>query len=237
MPWSSAEMSAKPVEVFEPDASRPPRAVVVFLHGYDGLTLRDNTVYTEQLNKHGLACVCPLGPGCWWSDRVFAPFDPVLSPVTFLSQQLPTFCRSRWEIEPARIGLTGVEMGGQGALQLAYRHARQFAVVAAVSPKVDFESWYGHGTTLDEIFPDREAARQATATLHIHPLDWPKHQLLLCDPADQYCMDGVQTLASKLSSSGVPFESDFESTHGGFGWSYANAMAPRVIEYLARHLA
>ena len=168
---------------------------------------------------------------------MFAPFDPVLSPVTFLSQQLPTFCRSRWEIEPARIGLTGVEMGGQGALQLAYRHARQFAVVAAISPKVDFESWYGHGTTLDEIFPDREAARQATATLHIHPLDWPKHQLLLCDPADQYCMDGVQTLASKLSSSGVPFESDFESTHGGFGWSYANAMAPRVIEYLARHLA
>ena len=237
MPWSSDLMSSKPIDVFEPESPQPPRAVVVFLHGYDGVTLRDNPAYTAQLNNHGLACICPLGPGCWWSDRVFAPFDPNLSPVCFLSQQLPGYCRSRWELEPTRIGLTGVEMGGQGALQLAYRQARQFSVVAAVSPKVDFESWYGHGTTLDEIFPNREAARQATATLHIHPLDWPKHQLLLCDPADHYSRDGVQTLASKLSSSGVPFESDFESTHGGFGWTYADAMAPRVIEYLASHLA
>lgn len=235
--WSTDLMSGKPVEVFEPDDSQPPRAVVVFLHGYDGQTLRDNSVYTALLNKHQLACVCPLGPGCWWSDRVFSLFDEVVSPITFLMLNLTAYCRSRWNVEPSQIGLFGVEMGGQGVLQLAYRTARQLSVVAAISPKVDFETWYGHGTTLDEIFPDREAARQATATLHIHPLDWPKFQLLVCDPADHYCIDGVQTLASKLSSTGIPFESDFESTHGGFGWAYANAMGPRVIEYLVQHVS
>lgn len=229
-------MSNKPIEVFEPEGTQPPRGVVVFLHGYDSVTLRDNEAYTRQLENHGLACVCPLGPGCWWSDQVYGPFDPEQSPIEFLAQQLPEFCQQRWNVEPSKIGVTGVEMGGQGALQLAYRHARQFSVVAAISPKVDFETWYGHGTTLDDIFPNREAARQSTATLHIHPLDWPKHQLLLCDPADQYCRDGVQTLASKLSSTGIPFDSDFVTTHGGFGWAYANAMAPVVIEYLAGHL-
>ncbi len=236
MPWSTASMSGKSVEVFELDSGAAPKAAVIFLHGYDSLTLRDNSTYTELLNRHGLACVCPIGPGCWWSDRVFTPFDPVLSPISFLSQALAEFCHSRWSLEPTQIGVTGVEMGGQGALQLAYRNARRFATVAAISPKVDFETWYGHGTTLDEIFPDREAARQATATLHIHPLDWPKHQLLICDPADFYSFDGALTLASKLSSTGIPFESDFVSTHGGFGWSYANAMAPRVIEFLAQHI-
>ena len=230
-------MSDKPVDVFIPENAQPPRGVVVFLHGYDGVTLRDNPAYTEQLNHHCLAAVCPLGPGCWWSDRIYEPFDPTLSPIAFLSKQLPEFCRSRWNLEPSQIGLTGVEMGGQGVLQLAYRNARQLSIVVAVSPKVDFETWYGQGTTLDEIFPNREAARQATATLHIHPLDWPKHQLLLCDPADLYCIDGVQTLASKLSSTGIPFDVDFESSHGGFGWSYANAMAPRVIWYIAQKMA
>jgi S-formylglutathione hydrolase len=209
---------------------------VLFLHGYDGATLRDNPVYTALLNKHALACICPLGPQCWWTDRVFPPFDPVFSPIEFLAKNIPGYCQARWRMEPSQIGVCGVEMGGQGALQLVYRHARQFAVVAAISPIVDFESWHGHGTTLDDMFPTREAARQATAILHIHPLDWPRRQLLLCDPADRYCFDGIMRLASKLSSSGVPFESDFEATHGGFGWNYANAMAPIAIGFLASHI-
>lgn len=229
-------MSEKPVDVFELDSNEPPRAIVVFLHGYDGMTLRDNPAYTEMLNSHRLACVCPIGPECCWTDRIYAPFDPRISPVDFLFQQVPAYCRARWNLDVAKIGLTGVEMGGQGALQLAYRHARQFSVVAAISPKVDFETWYGHGTTLDVIFNDRESARQATAILHVHPLNWPKHQLLLCDPADVYCFDGVVTLSSKLSSTGIPFETDFVSTHGGFGWSYANAMAKPVVEFLSKSL-
>ena len=73
-------------------------------------------------------------------------------------------------------------MGGQGALQLGYRYARQFPIVVAISPKVDFETWWGHDTSLDTLFSDREAARQRTAILQLHPLNYPKHQLLLCDP-------------------------------------------------------
>ena len=236
VPWSSDTLSGKPADIFTPEGSEPASGAVVFLHGYDGVTIRDNPAYTSELIRHRLACICPHGPECWWTDRLFQPFDTTQSPIDFLAQQLPEYCLSKWGIEPSRIGLTGIEMGGQGALQLSYRHARKFTIVVAVSPKVDFETWYGHGTSLDQIFPDREAARQATAILHIHPLDWPKHQLLLCDPADHYCIDGTITLASKLSSTGIPFDTDFQTTHGGFGWAYANAMAPRVIEFIAKQL-
>lgn len=236
MTWLSAQLADKPVDVFEPEGDEPQQGVVVFLHGYDGVTLRDNRNYTEKLQQHRLACLCPIGPECWWSDRVFNRFDPGISPIAFLARHIPEFCQERWQVGVDRIGVMGVEMGGQGALQLAYRNARRFSVVVAISPKVDFESWYGHGTSLDEMFPDREAARQATATLHIHPLDWPRRQLLLCDPADFYCIDGVHTLASKLSSTGIPFDSDFETSRGGFGWDYANYMSSKAIDYLAQHL-
>ena len=236
MSWSTELLAAHPADVFTPDSPATPHGVVLFLHGYDGVTLRDNVAYTAELNRHGLACVCPIGPLCWWTDRVHVPFDAHVSPLDFLKQQVPEFCRERWQIEPPKIAVCGVEMGGQGALQLAYRHARQFPVVVAVSPKVDFETWYGHGTTLDEIFPDREASRQATVILHLNPLNWPKHQLLLCDPADHYCRDGVETLMTKLSSTGIPFDVDVQTTHGGFGWTYANHMAPRVVSFLAERL-
>ena len=236
MSWSKVEIARKPADVFVPPSETAPVGVVLFLHGYDGITLQDNEAYTRELVKSNLIGLCPVGPHCWWTDAIYEPFDRQLSPIDFLAQHLPTFCQQQWQLEPPRIAVCGIEMGGQGALQLAYRHARKFPTVVAISPKIDFDSWWGHGTTLDTIFPDREAARQRTATLHLHPLNYPKHQLLLCDPADLYCIDGVLTLASKLSSTGITFDEDFQTTHGGYGWNYANAMAPRVISYIASKL-
>lgn len=232
MTWTTADIAGKRADTFQP--LRAPTGIVLFLHGYDGVTLRENAAYATALERHGLACICPHAPRCWWTDAVYVAFDATLSPLEFLRGPVLEFIQRTWNIAPPRIAVMGVEMGGQGALQLAYRYARQFPVVAAVSPKVDFESWHGHGTSLDELFPNRESARQHTATLHVHPLDWPKLQLLLCDPADEYCIDGVRTLASKLYSSGIPFEKDLETTHGGYGWNYANAMAERVVAFLAR---
>lgn len=229
MPWTTIELAGKPADRFLPSA-RSARHVAVFLHGYDGVTLKDNATYTQEFERHGLEVICPHGSRCWWTDAVYPSFDAELSPLQFLAREIPEFTGKEQH------GVFGVEMGGQGALQLAYRHARKFPVVAAISPKVDFDEWHGLGTSLDEIFQDREAARQATATLHIHPLDWPRHQVLLCDPADSYCRDGVAILASKLSSSGISFEEDFRTSRGGYGWEYANAMASRVVAFLAEKL-
>ena len=235
MSWSRTEIDKKPADLFVPAASEP-AGVALFLHGYDSVTLKDNPAYTRELTRHNLIGLCPIAPHCWWTDAVYPPFDEEVSPLEFLVEQVPVFCQRHWQIEPPRIAVCGVEMGGQGALQLTYRHARKFPIVVAISPKVDFETWWGHGTSLDTLFDDREVARQRTAILHLHPLNYPKHQLLLCDPADHYCYEAVLTLASKLSSTGILFEQDFETTHGGFGWNYANAMAPKAIDFIAAKL-
>jgi S-formylglutathione hydrolase len=229
MPWTTIELAGKSADRFLPEQGSP-RHAIVFLHGYDGVGLKENSSYTQEFERHALDVICPRGPKCCWTDAVYPTFDPEVSPVEFLFREIPKFAGRE------KLAVFGIELGGQGALQLAYRHARTFSVVAAISPKVDFDEWHGLGTSLDEIFPDREAARQATATLHIHPLDWPRHQLLLCDPADLYCRDGVAILASKLSSSGIPFEGDFHTSHGGYGWGYADAMAGRVVAFLAEKL-
>lgn len=236
MNYSTIEIAGKPADLFVPDGTTPNSGVVLYLHGNDGVTLKDNLSFTKELAKHNLIALCPIAPHCWWTDAVYGPFDEEISPIEFLARNVPTYCEQAWQIQPPRIAVCGVEMGGQGALQLAYRHARQFPTVVAISPKVDFETWWGHGTSLDTLFSDREAARQRTAILHLHPLNYPKNQLLLCDPDDLYCLDGTLTLASKLSSTGIVFEHDFETRNGGFGWNYTNAMASRAIGFIAERL-
>ena len=40
---------------------------------------------------------------------------------------------STWNLTPPAIALTGVSLGGQGALRLAFKHPRTFYVVAAIA--------------------------------------------------------------------------------------------------------
>jgi len=234
--WSQIEIEGKPADVYEPLQPGDQNRVVLHLHGHGLSTLLDNPVYSAELEKHGLRAICPHGQRSWWTDVVCAEFDAEISPLRFLKEYVVPYIGERWDCRPPSIGLTGISMGGQGVLQLAFRHAREFPVVAAIAPAVDFHNWWGQGLPLDEMFPDRESARQQTALLQIHPLDWPRHQLIVCDPADTEWFESADKLAMKLSSSGVPFESDLETTAGGHDWSYFDRMAEPVIRFVAERL-
>lgn len=233
--WETIDIGGKTADIFEPRriTGGAPRAAVLHLHGHGLGTLKDSAVFTAELDKHGLPCVCPHGQRSWWLDRICTEFDPQITPQRHLLDAVVPWIGKRWGIEPPCIALTGNSMGGQGALLLAYRYPRMFPIVAAISPAIDFHNWHGHGLPLDEMFPTREAARQETATLRLHPLNWPKHQLIVCDPGDEEWFEGVERLASKLRSMGIPFESDFETRQGGHGWPYFERMAERTIGFVS----
>src|SRR5947208_3574414 len=99
-------------------------------------------------------------------------------------------------------------MGGQGALRLAMKYASRFPVVAAVSAAIDYQNLYGRGTTIDEMYADKEAARQDTAPLHVHPLNSPRHIFFAIDPADREWLDGNRKLHEKLAALGIAHEYD-----------------------------
>lgn len=233
--WSTVEIAGKGANVYEPATPSRGRAVL-HLHGHGLTMLKDNPVFSAELERHGLRAICPHGQRSWWLDVVCPEFDPQLTPMRFLREHVVPYIDERWGVRPPGIGLTGISMGGQGVLQLAYRYAREFPVVAAIAPAIDFHNWYGRGLPLDEMFSSREDARQHTAILQIHPLNWPRHQLLACDPADEEWFDSADRLAMKLSASGIPFESDLRTSNGGHSWTYFNQMAPRVIGFVAEQL-
>lgn len=235
--WRQVTIDGKTADVFEPARVATPAGVVLFLHGHGLITLRANSVYSAELERHGLRCVCPHGRRSWWGEVICREFDAEISPADYLRTSVLSWIAREWEVTPPGIALLGVSMGGQGALRLAYRSPQDFPVVAALAPAVDFQIWHGRGLPLDEMYPTAEAARQDTATLRLHPLNWPRNQLLMCDPEDSEWFEGTERLASKLSSTGIPFEADFSTRHGGHSWDYFNHVAPRVMQFVRERLA
>jgi pimeloyl-ACP methyl ester carboxylesterase len=231
--WESTCIAGKTADVFAP--ARPPRFGMVFLHDLDGITLAEEPVFTRLLTDHNLACVCPHGDQSWWGDRLCPEFDARVSPECYLLKSGLPFFEERWRLAPKAIGLLGIGMGGQGALRLAFKHARLFSTVAAIAPALDYHELYGQGTALDVMYDSKEQCRQDTALLHVPPNKPPAHLYFAIDPDDRWHR-GCDRLHEKMNALGV--EHSFELTPGGGGhtWEYFDKMAGRAMAFLVRGL-
>ena len=211
--------------------------MILYLHGVHLQRLQDKTPFMEAFDQHGLPVIAPHTQRSWWTDRICAEFDPELTAEAHVLDNVVPFIRQRWQLAEGGIGLLGTSMGGQGALRLAYKRPSIFPVVAAISPAIDYQLRFEEGDeTLPLMYRDAEQARQDTALLHIHPLNWPRHQFFCCDPNDYPWFVSAERLRMKLGSLGVPFECDLETTGGGHGFEYYNQMAEKTVGFLVNRL-
>jgi S-formylglutathione hydrolase FrmB len=224
--------------VFEPARPSEHCYVVVYLHCSRAAKLADFPDFTQPFDRHGLRVIEPMSGLSWWTDRIWPPFDPSISAEAYVLDRVLAYVAARWGARPPQLALLGVSMGGQGALRIAYKHPEVFPTVAAISPAIDFQKRIEEGIDpgLEEMYRDAEDARQDTALLHVHPLNWPRHQFFCCDPTDVRWHDSADRLRMKLASLGVPFECDLETVAGGHSFDYACHMAPRVVGFIAERL-
>jgi S-formylglutathione hydrolase FrmB len=236
--WSEVTVSGHSCRVFEPATPGTHGFTLIYLHCHLGASLRGYPAFTREFERYGLRVVEPVSGQSWWTDRIWPEFDPQLSAESYVLEHVVPYVSERWNARPPQLALLGVSMGGQGALRIAYKHPHVFPTVAAISPAIDFQKRIEEGIDpgLEIMYRDAEDARQDTATLHIHPLNWPRHQFFCCDPADQRWHESADRLRMKLWSLGVPFECDLETTAGGHSFEYASHMAPRAIGFVANSL-
>lgn len=235
--WTEETVGGHPCDVYTPAEPHPWNYTLIYLHGVHLNRLVDKAAFQEQFDKHGLGVVAPMTGQSWWTDRLCPDFDATITAEQHVLQNVLPFVQERFGAETPRIGLFGTSMGGQGALRLAYKHPQRFPVVAAISPAIDFHTRFREGDpVLEAMYPNMEAARQETALLYIHPLNWPRLQFFCCDPSDHRWWDSADKLRMKLASLGVPHEVDLETSGGGHGFEYYSRMAERTINFLARGL-
>lgn len=118
--------------VYVPDSYDPRRSMptILFLHGRG----EEGTGGWAQAAV-GLGPAIMLAPERWPCIAVF-PQKPQ-NPAGWLEYEdlaLATLARTReeWAVDPSRISLTGVSLGGFGAWMLAPRHREMFAAIAPV---------------------------------------------------------------------------------------------------------
>jgi pimeloyl-ACP methyl ester carboxylesterase len=210
--WSTVTIAGRECEVFAPPDPLPGRALV-YLHDLHGESLRACPPLCGPIETARLPVVAPGAGRSWWLDRPMPGFDAALTPERFVIDRLLPEIASRFGVRPPGIAVMGIGMGGQGALRLAYRHPAVFPVSAAIAPAIDFHRAMREAAdradgeffdTLWDTYGDVERARQDTAILHVHPLNWPRHQFFASDPADVHWHDGADRLHSKLVALGIP---------------------------------
>jgi S-formylglutathione hydrolase len=230
--WTRVEIAGKPADVFDPPGEQRPRFGVLFLHPVGQETLSGNAAFTALFAELRLACVCPTGGFSWWADRICPDFDPVVTAAHYLLDSVLPFFASRWNLRPPGIGVTGISMGGQGALRLAFEHPQTFPVVAAIASAIEYHLLHGRGYSLDSMYDSKEQCRQDTAPMHVHPSHYPPHIDFCIDPEDRDWFRGNDRLHEKLTALGVPHTCDLTTRAGGHSWEYFDHMAGRAVRFL-----
>jgi S-formylglutathione hydrolase len=229
--WQTVDIAGKPADVYTLPGGARPRFGVLYLHPVGLETLVGNTAFTHLFDELRLACVCPHGRRCWWTDRVCPEFDPTLTTERHLLDHVLPYFQATWALAPPAVGLLGISMGGQGALRLAFKHPLTFPVVAAIASAIEYHELYGLGTSIDDMYDSKEQCRQDTALLHIHPAHYPPHLFFAIDPTDNWYR-GNDRLHEKLAALGIPHEYDLTTRGGGHSWNYFNALAERAIRFV-----
>lgn len=129
------------VVVVQPDkAAKGERCPVVYLlHGYSG---NEKTWFTvepglaEMADREGIIFVCPDGKNSWYWD---SPVNPKMRYETFVSKELVEYVDSHFPTVADRThrAVTGLSMGGHGAMWNAIRHPEIFGACGSMSGGLD----------------------------------------------------------------------------------------------------
>ena len=115
--------------------------VIYLLHGHSGNYAQWPSLAPQlkhDADSLGILFVCPDGGyDSWYFD---SPVDPTVRYETFVSKELIAYIDSHYPTLPNRAhrAITGLSMGGHGALYLAMHHKDLFGAAGATSGGVDF---------------------------------------------------------------------------------------------------
>ncbi|MFR9650158.1 MAG: alpha/beta hydrolase family protein [Rikenellaceae bacterium] len=180
----SMEREIRCAIVLPEDASSSEQLPAVYLlHGYSGNYKAWLSGFdTEELvDKYRVVAVIPDGNfDSWYLD---SPINPKMQFETFISKELVAFVDSKYPTIPSREGraISGLSMGGHGALYNAIRHQDVFGAVGSMSGGVDIRP-----------FPHRWNIAKHIGSRAEYPENWEKftviNQLHLLDPSKPLAM-------------------------------------------------
>ena len=240
--WTCYSVAGHSCELFTPTTILEPGRIILYLHDLQERSPKDFPALHKALASAGLPVLAPRIGRTWCLQQQLTRFDDTMSAEDYILGPILDECHRITGETSGGVGLLGYDMGGQAALRLAYRHPEKFPIAAAIAPAIDFNLGMRHGhnwsdgelfDTLWEIFDEPEQARQETAILHVHPLNWPRHQWFVSSRNDERWHDGAVRLNSKLIALGIPHTAILdENNHEDVMSSFVNDAVAFIMKSL-----
>lgn len=205
-------------------------AVLYLLHGYSG---NQNDWITkvpgikEYVDQYDFIIVCPDGNySSWYLD---SPVDSSFNYETYTAYELPQWIDGHFNTIRSREGraITGLSMGGHGALYLAFKNQDVFGAAGSMSGGVDIRP-----------FPENWDLDKRLGAYAEHPENWERNSVINlvylltpgalkitfeCGTSDFFYQVNCN-LHEKLLERNIPH--DFTVRPGGHTWEYwENAIA------------
>lgn len=212
--------------------------VVYLLHGYSGN-------YADWVNKapdikrsadlYGLMIVCPDGGyGSWYWD---SPVDSAFRYETFVALELVKWVDRHYHTIADRRGraISGLSMGGHGALYLAMRHLDRFGAAGSTAGGVDIRpfplSWdMAKRLGAYSSYPERWEKHTVINMLHLLT---PNALSLIIDcGTDDFFFQVNEELHRKLLSRNIPHT--YITGPGGHNWEYWKRTISFHLQYFNR---
>jgi S-formylglutathione hydrolase FrmB len=198
--------------------------VVYLLHGYSGCHLDWITSakgFEKAADQYNMIIVCPDGGyGSWYWD---SPVDPTSKYETFVSKELVKAIDSKYKTIKNRTGraITGLSMGGQGALFLAFRHQDVYGAAGSMSGGVDIRSFPNNWDIAKRLgtyaeYPDRWEKNTIVNMLNLLT---PNSLAIIIDCGTEDFFHNVnENLHQQLLYRNIPH--DYIARPGGHTWAY-----------------
>lgn len=224
--YSAAMKKTIKAVVITPDSYSTAKAlpVVYLLHGYSGNYadwVTKAAGFEIAADQFQMIIVCPDGGfSSWYWD---SPVDSNFQYETYVAKELVGWVDARYKTVKDRKGrgITGLSMGGHGALYLAFKHQDVFGAAGSMSGGVDirpFPNNWDMAKRLEKYaeYPERWEANTVINMLYLLT---PNALALLidCGTEDFFYQVNLR-LHEQLAYRNIPH--DFISRPGAHNWAY-----------------
>lgn len=210
-----------PEQYFDLDLQDEQYPVLYLLHGATG-SYRD---WSSKANIDDLASdystiiVCPDGQDSWYLD---SPIDPSFQFETFISKELVNYIDTHYRTlrSPGFRAITGLSMGGHGALYLGFRHPDVFGSCGSMSGGVDitkFPNRWNIDKRLGKFEQNQDLWAQHAVINQVDKIKAGQN-IIIDDGSEDFFYDVNNALHKVLLERKV--KHDFTIRPGGHTWNY-----------------
>ncbi len=202
--------------------------VVYLLHGAGGnysSWVKGVPQLQQYANDHQMIIVCPDGGRTsWYWD---SPIDEKMKYETYVSQELVKKIDEDYSTiaSPKGRAITGLSMGGHGALFLAIKHQDVYGAAGSQSGGVDirpFPNSWDMAERLGEFseFPENWEKNTVINMLHLLSGRETKLKMIFECGTSDFFYDGNKRLHQKMLQMNIPH--DYSERPGAHNWAYWN---------------